>query len=249
MRTIKAIIVDDEHRARRVLKNLLENLNINIQIVSECNGVEDAIQKIKEHSPDVVFLDVQMPNYAGYELVNFFEEINFEIIFVTAYNHYAIKAFELCAIDYLVKPIDRNRLKESLCKLHDRLVDKNKLVQYQTLLNSIKSKDYQKIIIPELGNRRILELSDIIAIEASGAYTEIYLHNKNKITTSKNLKYYENLLPDNTNFLRVHRSWIVNLNYSNSMNRTEGTITMNQGIIAKLSRTNYEKFSKALNKL
>lgn len=104
MSIIKAILVDDEQRARSVLSNLIKRCDLNVDILAQCSCLENAVEEIKNLQPDVVFLDVQMPNYAGYEIANFFEEISFDIIFVTAFDEYAIKAFELSAIDYLVKP-------------------------------------------------------------------------------------------------------------------------------------------------
>ena len=109
MNKIKAIIVDDEKRARNVLDQLLSRNFDNIEVVAQCADVPSAVEEIKRLKPDVVFLDIQMPNYVGYELVNFFDKVDFDIIFVTAFDQYAIKAFELSAIDYIVKPIDRNK--------------------------------------------------------------------------------------------------------------------------------------------
>jgi two-component system LytT family response regulator len=110
---IKAIIVDDEESARDVLQNLLLLFCPNVEVVAKCENVLKAVDAINKEQPDLVFLDIEMPNYAGYEIVNFFDKINFEIIFVTAYDQYAVRAFEVAAIDYLLKPIDIDRLKAS----------------------------------------------------------------------------------------------------------------------------------------
>ncbi len=242
MDVIKAILVDDEPRANSVLKELLLKSTYDIKIMDICEDLVSAVKTIKELEPDVVFLDVQMPNYAGYEIVNFFEKINFEIIFVTAFNKYAIKAFELCAIDYLVKPIKRVRLGEALAKLQSRMEDKNNLEQYQTLLRTIQNSRQNKLVIAEMGNRRIININDIIAIEANGAYTSIHLLNQQKITTSKNLKYYENLLDNDTSFYRVHRSWLINFDYLKSFNRTASILHLEANIEAKISRKHYNEF-------
>jgi len=247
MNAIKAIIVDDEARARRVLFNLINKSTANIEVVAECSDLENAVLQIKLLSPEVVFLDIEMPNYAGYEIVNFFDKIDFEIIFVTAYNDYALKAFELCAIDYLVKPIDRERLSNALRKLDSRLEEKNKLEQFKTLMNTIKSKELNKIVIPEIGNRRIFDLEDLIAIEADGSYSKLYSKNSNAIIVSKNLKYFENALPKNSNFFRSHRGWIVNLKYIRKINKTEGVLYLESNIKAKLSRSNYLEFEAAIS--
>lgn len=245
MLKIKAILIDDEQSARNVLTNLLERTSSNIEIVATCNNLEDGVSQIKKLKPNVVFLDVQMPNYAGYEIVKFFDKIDFEIIFVTAYDYYAIKAFELNAIDYLVKPIDRKKLALTISKLENKLKQLATLVDYNVLLKSIKDKEYKKIIIPELGNRRIINLDDIIAIEADGAYSKIHLKENKIITTSKNLKYFEVVLPKNISFFRSHRTWIINLSYITSLNKSELTILLANGnLSAKISRARIDDFEQ-----
>ena len=166
MQKIKAILVDDEEGARNVLNTLLVRFCPEIEVVSVCLNVLDAVEEVKKHKPQVVFLDVKMPNYAGYEIIDFFEVIDFEIIFVTAFDNYAIKAFELSAIDYLLKPISRVRLIESISKLSNKIEEKNKLQNYMVLIDAMKKKELDTIIISELGNKRVLKLSNIIAIEA-----------------------------------------------------------------------------------
>ena len=245
MDKIKAILIDDEQGARNVLTNLLERTSSKISIVAKCVNLLEGVEKIKELQPDVVFLDVQMPQYAGYEIVNFFDEITFEIIFVTAYNDYAIKAFELNAIDYLVKPIDRNKLANTIQKLSTKLINKAALVDYKSLLKTIKNKDYKKLVLPELGNRRVIDIDTIIAIEADGAYSKLYLTNDKLITTSKNLKFFEEKLPEETSFFRSHRTWLVNTNFIESLNKTTQSITLiGTNITAKISRAKVDYFNK-----
>jgi len=246
MMQINAILIDDEKSARNVLTHLLEKISDHINIIATCSDLEEGVEKIKELKPNTVFLDVQMPNYAGYEIVNFFKKIDFEIIFVTAYDQYAIKAFELNAIDYLVKPIDRKKLTLTLEKLEDKLRQQSALIDYHTLLTSIKDKDYKKLVLPEIGNRRIVNLKDITAIEADGAYSTIHLKDDKKITTSKNLKYFENVLPKEASFFRSHRAWIVNLAYIEFLNKTALTITLNGAIKAKVSRARIDDFEKII---
>lgn len=248
MYKIKAILIDDEQSARNVLTNLLERTSSNLEVLAACSNLEDGVAQIKKLKPNVVFLDVQMPNYAGYEIVNFFDKIDFEIIFVTAYDHYAIKAFELNAIDYLVKPIDRSKLALTLTKLETKLDKNTALIDYQILLKSIKNKDYKKIIIPELGNRRIVDIDDIVALEADGAYSKIHLVENKIITTSKNLKYFEDVLPKDVSFFRSHRAWIINLAHISFFNKTALTITLEKGnnLKAKISRARIEDFEQVI---
>lgn len=244
MTKINAILVDDERRARNVLSSLLERCCPEVNVVAECSNVPEAVEEINRSHPDVVFLDVQMPNYAGYEIVNFFEKIDFEIIFVTAYDRYAIKAFELSAIDYLIKPINRSRLSEAVTKLDAKLKERKQLNDYSVLLESMKENEFKQIVIPELGDRRVLELNTIIAIEADGAYSKVHLTNGQVITVSKTLKYFESVLPEDGAFFRSHRGWIVNLKQLKLFNKTEGTITLANNVVAKISRNRVVQFQK-----
>ncbi|MFT6243336.1 MAG: two-component system LytT family response regulator [Salibacteraceae bacterium] len=247
MTKINAILVDDEKRARNVLSSLLEFNCPELNVVAECSNVPDAVEQIKRLNPDVVFLDVQMPNYAGYEIVKFFDEINFEIIFVTAYDQYAIKAFELSAIDYLIKPINRTRLTEAVSKLSSKMKERDQLADYSVLLGSIQDNEFKQIVIPELGDRRVLELNTIIAIEADGAYSKVHLIDNKSITVSKTLKYFESVLPEDINFFRSHRAWIINLKHLKQFNKTKGIVTLGEDIIAKISRNKVVEFQTIIS--
>lgn len=247
MSKIKAIIVDDERRARNVLASLLERSCPEVDVVAECSNVPDAVEEINRLCPDVVFLDVQMPNYAGYEIVNFFEKIDFEIIFVTAYDHYAMKAFELNAIDYLIKPVNRIRLKEAVNKMEVRFKEQKQLSDYASLLETLKEKEFKQIVIPQLGDRRVLQLREIIAIEAEGAYSNVYLEGGHSIVVSKALKYFEEVLPEDLDFFRAHRGWIVNLKHLKSFNKSEGTMTLLDNVTSKISRNKVADLEKAMH--
>ena len=247
MDQIRAILIDDEESARSVLANLLNRSDFNINIVATSSNLEEGVEQIKKLQPNVVFLDVQMPNYAGYEIAKFFDTIAFEIIFVTAYDHHAIKAFELNAIDYLVKPIDRLKLTAAINKLITKLNQQKILINYQALLKTIKNKEYKKIVLPELGNRRIVNLDTIIAIKADGAYSVLYLKDNKTITTSKSLKYFEDLIPKETTFFRSHRTWIINLAHIESFNKATYSIILANGTItAKISRTRINDFENSI---
>jgi two-component system LytT family response regulator len=147
MKTIKAILVDDEEGARDVLANLLLRFCPNVELLAKCSNIPEAVEQIKSLQPDLVFLDIEMPNYAGYEIVNFFEKIDFEIVFVTAYDQYAIRAFEIAALDYLLKPIDIERLKLAVERV---LIYSNKKLQeqrLQVLQESMSTKTLSNIIV------------------------------------------------------------------------------------------------------
>lgn len=244
MKKLSAIIIDDEQRARSVLKSLLARNCDQVEVVKEAANLQEGVEFIKTNGIDLVFLDVQMPVYAGYEIATFFEKIDFEIIFVTAFDHFAIKAFELNAIDYLVKPINRQRLVEAVDKANNKILNSNQLQEYQHILETMRDKKMERIIIPESGNRRVVEVNDIVAIEADGSYCKLFLENDQEIILSKNLKHFEGLLEEHTQFFRSHRAWVVNLDKVNSLNKTELTITLKNGLTSKLSRSKLDEFEK-----
>lgn len=234
-KNIKAILVDDEERARNVLSTLLEKHIPEISLVDKCEDVEQAVESIKKNKPDVVFLDIEMPRYAGYEIVDFFKDIDFEIIFVTAYDHYAIKAFELSAIDYLLKPIDISRLKEAVGRLSEKLGNRKMEENYKLLIESLKEEKTDKIIIPVNREQKVLYLEEIIAIEAKESYSVLWCSEDQKYMVSKNLKHFESIL-ENTEFFRSHKSWLINSTKINSYSKKSLEITLEKDIKAKLSK-------------
>lgn len=243
---IKALIVDDEQSSRNVLRALLGRSAIAIEVLGECEDVPQAVDFIKANPPDVVFLDVEMPNYAGYELIRFFDQIHFKIIFITAYDQYAIKAFELNAVDYLLKPINRLRLGEALTKLSARLAQEAAIEEYNGLLQSLQSKKQQNIVIPELTGKRIFALDNIVAIEGEGAYCNVYLADNECVTVSRNLKFFETALEGEESFFRAHKSWIINKLHIKQYSTTNLSIELKGKITAKLSKNKKNEFEDFL---
>lgn len=235
--SIKALIVDDEPDARDVLEMLLKPHD-NITVVDCVSNVIEAVQSIKTFSPDVVFLDVEMPKHSGYELVTFFNKINFHIIFVTAYDKYALRAFEVNAVDYLLKPINRDKLKQAIFKIEDKKHKEYKLKHYQKLIKELTSKNQsEKVVLNEVGKKRVLDINDIIAVEAQGTYSKVYVTKEFKpILISKNIGYFENFFPVNHKFYRTHKSWYVNTNHIVSFNKGKGEIELSNHLTAKLSK-------------
>jgi len=246
MGKLKAILVDDEESARDVLQNLLERFCPDIELLAKCENIPKAVEEIKKHQPDLVFLDIEMPQYSGFEIVKFFKEINFQIIFVTAYDQYAIKAFEVSAVDYLLKPIDIARLKSSIERVRQR---KNVLQQAErlNLLNdTLQQKKIKNIIVSDKGNQNIISIDSIIAIEAQESYCLIHTTDK-KHTASKNLKHFETLLENLPQFIRVHKSWLINKDHLLNYSKSELTIQLNGEIIAKLSKYKKAEFEQVIS--
>jgi two-component system LytT family response regulator len=242
------IIIDDEQSARDVLSNLLRKGFPELKIKATCKDVPEAVEQIKRHQPDAIFIDVQMPNYAGYEIIDFFDQINFEIIFITAFDQYAIKAFELNAIDYLVKPISRMRLAESIERLKVKTNQKGVEDDYKLLVRSLKEKSSDKLVIPEAGNKRIISVTDIVAVEAEGSYSIVRLLGGRNILVSKGLKYFETTLTEMASFFRTHKSWIVNLEHVQAYNKTEHLILMKNNIQVKLSKYRITTFEEVFRR-
>lgn len=239
---INAILVDDERSARTVLANLLGKYSQHINLCAQCSNVPDAVDAIKKHHPQVVFLDIEMPQYSGYELVDFFDEINFEIIFITAYDKYALKAFEVSAIDYILKPIDPNRFNLTINRLLETVVQKTTLQQFNLLTNTLQDETVEQIVVTEKGYKHIVNVNDIVFIQAQEAYSIIVLQNNKQHLSSKKLKYYEHLMLNNKQFFRTHKSWFINLNHILSYSKTQLEIKLSNGQIAKLSRYKKAEF-------
>lgn len=241
---LTAIIVDDEESARDVLFNLVERFCPQINIIEKCTNVINAVAAIKQHQPDVVFLDIEMPNYAGYEIVSFFETINFEIVFVTAYDKYAIKAFEVSAVDYLLKPVEIDRLKETVGRIVEKTELKETKQNYKVLTENLKTNSLSKIVVRNSNGQQIIATKDIIAIEANEAYSFIHTIS-GRCMMSKNLKYFESILDENPTFFRTHKSWIINLSHLMQFSKSKLEIDLSSGITAKLSKyrkVDFEKF-------
>jgi len=205
MEKYKAIIIDDESSARSILEQLLNRFCPDIQVVGTGSNLMEGVEIIKAKEPHLVFLDVEMPKYAGYEITQFFDSIDFEIVFITAYDQYAIKAFEMSAVDYLLKPIDIDRLKSAVNKFKEKQTFTGMEKAFQALKSNLDNETFSRIIIPHQGQQKVIKTSEVIAFEASEAYTSIHLED-GKYMVSKNLKHFENLLEEHPRFFRSHKS-------------------------------------------
>lgn len=246
---IKAILVDDEEGARVMLSALLEEYCPEVEILKECSNVPEAVLAINKYEPDVVFLDIEMPEYNGFELINFFKEIDFEIIFVTAYSQYAIRAFEVSAIDYLLKPLEIENLKKAV----EKVKTKTSLVSMQERLNLMKSTyaggDIQKIALPLSDGLTFVEVDDIILFEAERAYTNVFLKDKSKHLVSKPMRVFEELLDNRLFFFRPHRSHLINLHYIKQYNRRDSMLKMENGLSIPVARNSKQDFDALLKKM
>uniref|UniRef100_UPI0025BD264B LytR/AlgR family response regulator transcription factor n=1 Tax=Bernardetia sp. TaxID=1937974 RepID=UPI0025BD264B len=243
---MKAIVIDDELRARRILKTLLKENCPQINVVGEAENVPDAVQLIHKTNPDIVFSDIEMPEYSGFELLKFISNIDFALVFVTAYQEYAIRAFEVSAVDYLLKPIETELLKKAVEKVEKRLEITGNLQNNQkmeTLRENLKGEYLTRFALPMADGLMFVEADDIMYLIAEGSYTEIVFSDKKRVLITKKIKYFEENLV-NPCFFRSHRSYIVNLNKISQYIRTGNYIVMDDGFKASLARDRKDDFLK-----
>jgi two-component system LytT family response regulator len=216
---MKAIIIDDEKRARVSLSLLLQEYCPEVELVAECENLPEGVKAIRKFNPDLVLLDIEMPGHSGLELVDFFDEkeINFSIIFTTAYNEYAIQAFKLSALDYLLKPIIPEELINAISRM-----ERQKSLQFKALAENIQNEFFEKIAVPSGNTLILIKISDIVYIKGEGSYSEIYMQDKSKHMVSRNLKNFEEILLKDKRFLRTHKSYIVNFDEVVSFNKSDG---------------------------
>ncbi len=218
---MNAIIIDDEKRARLSMQLLLEENCPNVHILADCDSLSQGVKAIRKFKPEIVFLDIEMPGHSGLELLDFFneDEITFSIIFTTAYNEFAIRAFALSAVDYLLKPIDLAQLKNAVLRVQK---NNNKIKNYDVLKDQINGDAASKIAIPMGSSLHFIELKNIVYLKGDGAYSELFTAHGEKMVASRNLKTFEDILCDNKVFIRVQKSYIVNINFIASYNKSDG---------------------------
>lgn len=219
---LTAIIVDDEEKARNMLQMLLQENCPQVTVLAHCGNVPEAVKAIQLHRPDVVFLDVDMPGYTGFELLDFIANVTFEIIFTTAFSEYALQAFRVSALDYLMKPINIKELVIAVQKAAQKQKPDTYNKQLQLILESYNTKTVETIAISTLDTIEFVNVNDIIYLQAESAYTRIVINDAKDIVASKNIKEFEDTLSTNKNFIRTHRSYLVNSNYIVRYNKTEG---------------------------
>lgn len=239
---MRVMIVEDEPHSRMSLENLLRDYCPDTEVVAGCDNVSDGIRQINVKRPDLLFLDIEMPGGNGFELLEQCSELDFEVIFTTAFEHYALKAIKFSALDYLLKPIDIDELKEAVQKVMQKNVRATENIKLSTLLQNLnKSKADQTIALATSEGLEFIRVSDIHYCQAEGSYTHFHLTN-GKLLVSKNLKEYEILLAD-YGFFRVHNSFVVNLSeVARYVKGDGGYLVMKNGDTVGLSGRRKEAF-------
>lgn len=231
---IRAVIIDDERLAREVMSNYLKEYCPDVEVVALASSVKTGYNAIRKSQPDLIFLDIEMADGKGFDLLNMFEKIDFKIIFVTAYSEYAIKAFRFSAVDYLLKPVKIDELIDAVARV--RLAERPGISTeiVSALLTNLKGgiSRQSTLIIPHLKGFEVLKVPEIIMCQADGYCTNFHIAGLRKVVSSKNLKHFDGLLEDQ-NFLRVHHSYLVNLDHVTGYTR-QGEILLSEGLKAFL---------------
>lgn len=213
MQKLKAIIVDDELRARELLNNLIKEFCADVVVIDACADLPNAVKSIRKLKPDVIFMDIEMPGHSGLELLDFFNEgeIDFSIVFTTAYNQYAIDAIKLSAFDYILKPIEPEELEKTISRLQHKL----NTAELRPVVN-------EKIGVPTSNGLKFIETDTIVYLKADNTYTEVYTTDGNLLIVSRTLKNFEETLMDHSNFFRCNKSYMVNIKYVTEYVKSDG---------------------------
>ncbi|MEQ6118992.1 LytTR family DNA-binding domain-containing protein [Reichenbachiella sp. MALMAid0571] len=245
---MKALIIDDELKARNLLRILVEENCKRITQVFEAENLMNGVELIKKEEPEIVFLDIEMPNHSGLEILEFInkEDYNFEIVFTTAYNEYAIQAIQLSALDYILKPVSAGKVKAAVDKVVEFL-GKSKINQrLEELKQTFKSNTFRKIGLPVNDGISFVSFDDIILMEAEGMYTHIHTIDE-KLLISKPLKYFVEMLQNIDLFFRPHRSFLINLKYIKKYVKSDGGyIMMDNDKSVSLSKDKVEEFMQLM---
>ena len=247
---IRAIIIDDEPKGREILKNLLTKNCHNVEIIATANSADSGAEAIRKFRPDLIFLDIEMPGGNGFQLLEKTSDLDFDVIFTTAYSQYAIKAIRFSALDYLLKPVKPEELRDAVGKVEKKLSSQTTSRQnVDTLLSNIKENLPKKVVIPNATGAENVLLDDIVQCSADGNYTNIFLKGGKKILVAKTLKDYEELFSDE-NFARIHHAHLVNLKHVKRYIKGEGgSVEMSDGSVLEVSRRKKAEFLEKLYSL
>lgn len=240
---LRAVIIDDEPDAVQFIESLISEYCEDVEVVGKAHSARQGVDVIRDTTPELVFLDVQMPHGTGFDLLSSFPEKTFDVIFITAYNHYAIQAIKFSAVDYILKPININEFIEAVKKVQEKSTSNEyHNLNYQALLENIKAPRPSKLAIPTTEGIEYLNTGDIIRLEADRSYSWFFMNDGNKHLVSRNLKEYQELLTD-MNFFRPHNSHLINLEHVHKFIRHEGGyIEMSDGSTVPISRGKRDLF-------
>lgn len=244
---LKVVIVEDDLPTIETITEILNSHCKDVKVVGIANDIESGLAVIQESSPDLGLFDINLPGGTSFDIIQKLDNINFKIIFITAHDKYALKAIKLSALDYLLKPIDPLELIDAVNHAKELIKDESTKVQINTLRNNIQNKksEAKKIVLKTFESIYLVDIQKIVRCESGGAYTYFYLNDGKKITISKLLKEYDELLQD-YGFFRVHQSHLINLNYIDRFDKKAGgTLIMKDGVCVPVSYRKKESLLKS----
>ena len=245
----KILIIDDEKPTRELIQHMLESFNLNAEIFTDGENVETGINSIEKIQPDLVLLDIQMPDGNGFDVLKRTQYKKFEVIFITAFQEFAIQAIKFSALDYILKPIDMDELKNAVKRALDSIHDKTDESQLMALQNNIQPHQKRKIVLKTLESIHIVDIENIIRCEADKNYTSFYLVGGKRILVSRTLKDFDLMLAGH-NFFRVQQSHLININYIERYDKHDGGyVVMKDGASVPLSPAKKEQFFQLLQSL
>ncbi len=248
---LRIVIIDDEPNSRELISNSLLSHCKNVEIVGSADSVRSGLLAIQKHKPDIVLLDVQMPDGTGFDLLSKFEKIDFKVIFITAHQEFALQAFKFSALDYILKPADGIDIAAAIKKAEENLGQNNIEMNMKILYDNLKglSKESKKIILKSLDQIHAVNVRDIIRCESEGNYTKFILNDGRKILVTKILKEFDEML-EPYNFFRAHQSHLINIDFFVTYKKGEGgTILMQDRSEIPLATRKKEAFLKLLSSL
>ena len=245
---VRTIIIDDEEKIRKLLASLLNSECQEVKIIGEADSVKAGIELINNTNPDLVFLDIKLPDGSGFDILSGLVNPDFNVIFVTAFEEYAIKAFEFSAIDYILKPVDPNLLIRAVKRTTHKMKAELSL-KMNTLLSNIEGDDDQKIVLKTTDHVYLVKVKDIICLESDQNYTTVKITGGKEILVSRTIKSFSDLLDDD-NFIRIHRSHLINTAYIEGYDRAEGgTVIMENGYKVPVSSRKKDLLFKYFGKI
>lgn len=248
---LKAVIVEDEKNSQELLKELISEYCEGVEVAAIAGNVAEGLAALKEHTPNLLFLDIELPDGDGFQILENAEKLDFDVIFTTAYDQYAMKAFKFAATDYLLKPVDIDELQSAVERVTEKQKEEDtsdKSEQLSALIANVRNmgKPFKRIVLPTSNGFTVVNPEDIIRCESDRNYTFIFLNDKRRILVSRTIKEYDEMLRD-FNFFRIHQSHLINLAYLKNYTRGRGGyVELSDGTTLDVSARRKSEFLKRM---
>ena len=248
---LKAVIVEDEKNSQELLKELISEYCEGVEVAAIAGNVAEGLAALKEHKPNLLFLDIELPDGDGFQILENAEKLDFDVIFTTAYDQYAMKAFKFAATDYLLKPVDIDELQSAVERVTEKQKEEDtsdKSEQLSALIANVRNmgKPFKRIVLPTSNGFTVVNPEDIIRCESDRNYTFIFLNDKRRILVSRTIKEYDEMLRD-FNFFRIHQSHLINLAYLKNYTRGRGGyVELTDGTTLDVSARRKSEFLKRM---